>query len=151
MSKKKEQLQYLRKQKAKKSRFTSTDFRVLQRQLVEAGTKAEEFQSKYLNSSIQLLVKTQYIQEIEAIVEKKNKQLRALRDSFVEIKSAIYSNNGNDGKNDKLSDKILTILDKIDTSDMDQKLNQKLELQDLKSDDEKGDFEYDESSSEDGV
>lgn len=135
-----EQLQYLRKQKAKKSRFTSTDFRVLQRQLLEAATKAEEFQSKFLTAEIQLLVKTQYIQEVEAIIETKDKKLTNLRDSFVEIKKLLldqeYGNNGS-----KTNEKILKILDKVDTSDMDQKT--KMSVNDIKTDNETDpDYDY---------
>merc|ERR1712176_1183754 len=57
-----EQLQYLRKQRANtRKRFTSTDLRVLQGQLMDAQQRAEEYTGKYLQSEIQLLIKTQYI------------------------------------------------------------------------------------------
>ncbi|ETO23313.1 kinesin heavy chain [Reticulomyxa filosa] len=73
-----DQLQYLRKQKATSSRFNSTDFRVLHQQLSEMASKAEEFQSKYLQAEIQLLIKTQYIQDLEQTLNERNKRILEL-------------------------------------------------------------------------
>merc|ERR1712113_895536 len=82
-----EQLQYLRKQKANtRKRFTSTDFRVLQGQLMDANSKVEEYQSKYLQASIQELIKTQYIQELEDILNSKNIQKNNLKNKFILLK-----------------------------------------------------------------
>merc|ERR1711933_717043 len=84
-----EQLQYIRKQKANtRSRFTSTDFRVLQTQLTDASQKAEEYTQKYLQSEIQLLIKTQYIQELEVILNTKNIQINELKQKFVQLKQS---------------------------------------------------------------
>jgi len=82
-----EQLQYIRKQKANaRKRFTSTDFRVLQGQLMDANQKAEEYTQKYLQSEIQLLIKTQYIQELETILNQKNIQINHLKQNFFLLK-----------------------------------------------------------------
>ena len=82
-----EQLQYLRKQRANtRKRFTSTDFRVLQSQLMDANRKYEEYQSRYLQSEIQLLIKTQYIQELEELLNKKNIQINSLKQEFLLLK-----------------------------------------------------------------
>merc|ERR1712087_210228 len=84
-----DQLQYIRKQKANtRSRFTSTDFRVLQSQLTDASQKAEEYTQKYLQAEIQLLIKTQYIQELEVILNKKNMQINELKTKFVQLKQS---------------------------------------------------------------
>eukprot|EP01084_Bolivina_argentea_P142510 250361_1 len=81
------QLQYLRKQKANsRKRFTSTDFRVLQMRLTDANNKVEEYQSKYLQASIQELIKTQYIQELEDILNSKNIQINNLKNKFILLK-----------------------------------------------------------------
>eukprot|EP01084_Bolivina_argentea_P035286 65461_1 len=89
-----DQLQYLRKQKANtRKRFTSTDFRVLQGQLMDANQKAEEYTQKYLQSEIQLLIKTQYIQELEQILNEKNIQISRLKDTFQQIKDKRISVN----------------------------------------------------------
>jgi len=85
-----EQLQYFRKQKEnqRRNRFTSTDFRLLQSQLMEASKKAEEYTQKYLQSEIQLLIKTQYIQELETLLNQKNIQIQYLKQQFHALKLA---------------------------------------------------------------
>merc|ERR1712228_238434 len=84
-----DQLQYIRKQKANtRSRFTSTDFRVLQSQLTDASQKAEEYTQKYLQAEIQLLIKTQYIQELEVILNNKNAKINELKTKFVQLKQS---------------------------------------------------------------
>eukprot|EP00485_Elphidium_margaritaceum_P009379 CAMPEP_0202699746 /NCGR_PEP_ID=MMETSP1385-20130828/12965_1 /ASSEMBLY_ACC=CAM_ASM_000861 /TAXON_ID=933848 /ORGANISM="Elphidium margaritaceum" /LENGTH=703 /DNA_ID=CAMNT_0049356755 /DNA_START=64 /DNA_END=2175 /DNA_ORIENTATION=+ len=68
-----DQLQYFRKQQQmlnRRSRFTSTDFNVLHVQLADASKKAEEMTQKYLQAEIQLLMKTQYTQELETEIQR---------------------------------------------------------------------------------
>merc|ERR1712129_598464 len=84
-----EQSQYIRKQKANsRSRFTSTDFRMLQSQLTDATQKVDEYSQKYLQSEIQLLIKTQYIQELEVILNQKNIKINELKTKFVQLKQS---------------------------------------------------------------
>lgn len=76
-----EQLQYHRKKIAQRSnRFTSTDFRVLQSQLMKSQKKSEEYQSRYLQSEIQLLIKTQYCSELEILLHEKNHTIQMLQE-----------------------------------------------------------------------
>ena len=82
-----EQLQYHRKlRNKKKSRFTSTDFRVLASQLADATQRADESTQKYLESEIQLLVKTQYTLELEAMLNEQYRKCHRLRTQLHALK-----------------------------------------------------------------
>jgi len=87
-----EQLQYHRNlRNRKKSRFTSTDFRVLASQLADATQRAEESTQNALELEIQLLVKTKYTLELEQALNEHFKSALSLRAQIRDLRAGTLS------------------------------------------------------------